>query len=135
MPRGTLWFFLRDQGEDMRKWDGEPTFKLEAHVHELRGKRPAKYGSPKKAVSLVAVETQEDNQRSPRHRRTEITSLDPGEWTSGLALQGSGSEYSDQEQEHRGSLPLTRRKGMTGFTGLCGLDGLAHQTHRSIRLW
>ncbi|KAK4810528.1 hypothetical protein QYF61_004491 [Mycteria americana] len=34
MPRGTLWFFLRDQGEDMREWDGEPNFKLEAHRHK-----------------------------------------------------------------------------------------------------
>jgi len=24
-PRGTLWFYLRDHGEDMRKWDGKPT--------------------------------------------------------------------------------------------------------------
>ncbi|GAB0209121.1 hypothetical protein GRJ2_003377800 [Grus japonensis] len=28
-PRGTLWFYLRDHGEDMRKWDGEPTLTLE----------------------------------------------------------------------------------------------------------
>ena len=99
MPRGTLWFILRDQGEDMRKWDGEPTFKLEARVRELRGKTAVKKGSPKKSVSVVAVETQEGNQRSPRHRRTEITSLNSGEGTSGLALKGSDSEYSDQEQE------------------------------------
>ncbi|XP_010567620.1 PREDICTED: uncharacterized protein LOC104832910, partial [Haliaeetus leucocephalus] len=85
MPRGTLWFFLRDQGEDMRKWDGEPTFKLEARVRELRGKTAVKKGSPKKkAVSVVAVEAQESTQRSSRHRRTETTSLDSGEGTSGL---------------------------------------------------
>ncbi|GAB0209499.1 hypothetical protein GRJ2_003415600 [Grus japonensis] len=24
-PRGTLWFYLHDHGEDMRKWDGKPT--------------------------------------------------------------------------------------------------------------
>jgi len=29
-PRGTLWFYLRDHGEDMRKWDGKPTSSLEA---------------------------------------------------------------------------------------------------------
>ena len=69
------------------------------YAHELRGKTGVKKGSPKKAVIIVAVETQEGNQCSPRHRRTEITSLDPGEGTSGLALQGSDSEYSDQEQE------------------------------------
>lgn len=100
MPRGTLWFFLRDQGEDMRKWDGEPTFKLEARVRELRGKTAVKKGSPKKkAVSVVAVEAQEGTQRSSRHRRTENTSLDSGEGTSGLVPQGSDSEYSDEEQQ------------------------------------
>jgi len=34
-PRGTLWFYLRDHGEDMRKWDGKPTSTLEARVREL----------------------------------------------------------------------------------------------------
>ncbi|KAK4811243.1 hypothetical protein QYF61_022140 [Mycteria americana] len=29
-PRGTLWFYLRDHGEDMRKWDGKPTSTLGA---------------------------------------------------------------------------------------------------------
>jgi len=95
----TLWFFLHDQGEDTRKWDGEHTFKLEAHVRELRGEAVVKKGQPKKAVSIVAVETQEVDQQSPRHRRSEITSLDLDEGTSGLALQESDSEYSDQEQE------------------------------------
>ena len=75
MLRGALWFFLREQGEDIRKWDGEPPLKLEARVRDLRGKTAVEKGPPKKAVGLVAVETQEGNQRSPRHRRTEITTL------------------------------------------------------------
>ncbi|KAK4818943.1 hypothetical protein QYF61_022208 [Mycteria americana] len=29
-PWGTLWFYLHDQREDMRKWDGKPTLTLEA---------------------------------------------------------------------------------------------------------
>jgi len=29
-PRGTLWFYLCDHGEDMRKWNGKPTSNLEA---------------------------------------------------------------------------------------------------------
>ncbi|GAB0203439.1 hypothetical protein GRJ2_002809500 [Grus japonensis] len=29
-PRGTLWFYLCDHGEDMRKWDGKPTSTLQA---------------------------------------------------------------------------------------------------------
>jgi len=36
--RGTLWFYLHDHGEDMRKWDGKPTSSIEARVHELQGK-------------------------------------------------------------------------------------------------
>jgi len=34
-PQGTLWFYQRDHGEDMRKWDGKPTSSLEARVREL----------------------------------------------------------------------------------------------------
>jgi len=29
-PRGTLWFYLRDHGKDIRKWGGKPTSILEA---------------------------------------------------------------------------------------------------------
>jgi len=29
-PQGTLWFYLHDHGEDMRKWDGKPISTLEA---------------------------------------------------------------------------------------------------------
>lgn len=82
----------------MREWVGEPTFKLEARVRELRGKKAVK-GSPKKTASVVATERQDGNQRFPRHKRTKITSFHPGEGTSDLASQRSDSEYSDQEQE------------------------------------
>ena len=99
MPRGALWFFLRVQGHNKRKWDGEPTFKLRAHVCKPRGKTAVKKRPPKKAVSIVAVETQEGHQRSPRHRRPEISSLDASEGTSGVPLQGPESEYSDQDQD------------------------------------
>lgn len=50
MLHDTFWFFLHDQGEDMRKWNGEPTFKLKAHVCKLREKTAAKKGQSKKAV-------------------------------------------------------------------------------------
>ncbi|KAK4806450.1 hypothetical protein QYF61_021342 [Mycteria americana] len=43
-PRGTLRFYLRDHGEDMRKWDGKPTSTLEARVRELQGKTITKEG-------------------------------------------------------------------------------------------
>ncbi|XP_005042583.1 PREDICTED: uncharacterized protein LOC101816049 [Ficedula albicollis] len=35
-PRADLWFFLRDHGEDMRRWDGKPTYVLAARVRQLR---------------------------------------------------------------------------------------------------
>ena len=81
----------------MRRWDGEPTFKLEGCVRGQRGKTAVK-GPPKNPVSVAAVETQEGHRRSPRPRRTEIASLNPGEGTSGLPPQGSDSECSEQEQ-------------------------------------
>lgn len=61
MLRGTLWIILRDQGEDTRKWDGEPTSKLEAHVCDLWGKTAAKKRPSKKAFVPGAVETVEGN--------------------------------------------------------------------------
>ena len=62
MPCGALWFLLCDQGEDNREWDGEPAFKVEARVCELRGKTAVKKGPSKKTVSLVAAEMEEGNQ-------------------------------------------------------------------------
>lgn len=100
-PRKELWFFLREHGDDMRKWDGEPTSKLSAWVHELRGKRPGKKGLPKKTVSVVAPERPEDTQHSPRYEKTKTISYNPDEGTSDLASRRSDSEYSDQEQEWR----------------------------------
>lgn len=63
MPHVTFWFFLCALGEDMRKWDVEPTFKPEASVCEPKQKAGGKKGSPKKPHnSLVAVEMEEGNQ-------------------------------------------------------------------------
>lgn len=47
-PRRALWFYLCDQGEDMRKWDGKPTSVLNARVRELRGKTTTKGDSTRK---------------------------------------------------------------------------------------
>uniref|UniRef100_A0A8V0XAP5 RING-type E3 ubiquitin transferase n=1 Tax=Gallus gallus TaxID=9031 RepID=A0A8V0XAP5_CHICK len=35
VPRLTFWFYLRDHGEDMRRWDGKPTSALQRRVEEL----------------------------------------------------------------------------------------------------
>jgi len=53
-PRGTLWFYLRDHGEDMKKWDGKPTSTLEAQVRELRGKTITKGDSVRKNAAPVS---------------------------------------------------------------------------------
>ncbi|KAK4828031.1 hypothetical protein QYF61_022808 [Mycteria americana] len=52
-PQGTLWFFLHDHGEDMRKWDGKSTLTLEARVRELQGKKITKGGSSRKIAAPV----------------------------------------------------------------------------------
>jgi len=54
-PRGTLWFYLRDHGEDMRKWDGKPTSSLEACVRELQGKTITKGDSSRKMLLQFPV--------------------------------------------------------------------------------
>lgn len=84
-------------GEDMRKWYGEFTFELEAHVCKFRGERAVK-GLPKRAVSVVATETQEHNQ-SVVSQTTKITSFHCVEGTSGQTSKRPDSEYSDQEEE------------------------------------
>jgi len=38
-PRATLRFHLCDQGEDMRNWDVERTWRLEAQVQEVQEKK------------------------------------------------------------------------------------------------
>jgi len=53
-PQSTLWFYLRDHGEDMRKWDGKPTSSLEARVRELRGKTITKGDSLRKNAAPVS---------------------------------------------------------------------------------
>jgi len=46
MPQGTLWFYLHDHREDMRKRDGKPTPTLEVQVRELQGKTITKEDLP-----------------------------------------------------------------------------------------
>ncbi|KAK4806974.1 hypothetical protein QYF61_027341 [Mycteria americana] len=55
-PCSTLWFHLRNHGEDMRKWVGAPTSDLEAHVRELGEKTMVKKGPSRKITAPVAVE-------------------------------------------------------------------------------
>ena len=84
-PCATLWFFLCDQGKDTRKWDGEPTWRLEARVQELQGKTIAKKHLSRKITAPVSV---------GQSRRADCT-FDPDEGTSVLQLQKSSNEDSD----------------------------------------
>ncbi|KAK4810931.1 hypothetical protein QYF61_013339 [Mycteria americana] len=44
-----------NQGEDMRKWDGEPTWRLEARVQELQEKTTARRHPSRKFTAPVSV--------------------------------------------------------------------------------
>ena len=45
-PCTIRWFYPRDGGEDMRKWDGKPTSTLQSWVLELQGKTITTVGLP-----------------------------------------------------------------------------------------
>jgi len=90
-PRGTQWFYLRDHGEDMRKWDGKPTSSLEARACELRGKVIIKGNSVRKNAALVSR-----SQLSRPGRQFDRDS-DPLEGTSKSFLQQVSSKFSDQD--------------------------------------
>ena len=55
-PRATLWFYLQDHGEDMRRWDGKPTSALEERVRELKRRAKVKDDHPMKAAASVSGE-------------------------------------------------------------------------------
>ncbi|KAK4822055.1 hypothetical protein QYF61_008864 [Mycteria americana] len=55
-PWVTLWFYLCDHTEDMRKWDGKSTSTLEARVCELQGKTITKGSSSRKIAAPVSSE-------------------------------------------------------------------------------
>jgi len=90
-PRGTLWFYLRDHGEDMRKWGGKPTSSLETRVRELQGITITKGDSVKKNATPVS-----SSQLSRPGRKFGLDS-DPLEGTSKSFLQQVGSKFSDQD--------------------------------------
>ncbi|GAB0208487.1 hypothetical protein GRJ2_003314400 [Grus japonensis] len=90
-PRGTLWFYLCDHGEDMRKWDGKPTSMLQARVHELQSKTATKGNSSRKNVAPVS------SGQFPRPSGRPTHMYDPLEGTSKSFLQEVSSEYDEQD--------------------------------------
>ncbi|GAB0195079.1 ubiquitin carboxyl-terminal hydrolase 4 [Grus japonensis] len=90
-PRGTLWFYLRDHGEDMRKWDGKPTSILRARVRELQGKTAVQRDSSRKNAAPVSTG------QPPRSSGRPDCTYDPLEGTSKSFLQEMSSEYDEQD--------------------------------------
>ena len=54
IPRAELWFFLRDCGENMRRWDGKPTAALAQRVRELKEDKVQRGSSTKRKAAPVA---------------------------------------------------------------------------------
>ncbi|KAK4807136.1 hypothetical protein QYF61_018477 [Mycteria americana] len=90
-PRATLWFYLRDHGEDMRKWDGKPTSTLEARVRELQGKTITKGSSSRKIAAPVS------SGQFPRQSKRADFTPDFNEEIPDSYTQEKGNEYYDQD--------------------------------------
>ncbi|KAK4811163.1 hypothetical protein QYF61_019794 [Mycteria americana] len=90
-PWGTLWFYLCDHGEDMRKWDGKATSTLLAWVHELQGKMIPKGGSSRKIAAPVS------SGQFPRQSGRADLTPDFNEGTPDSYIQEMGNEYYDQD--------------------------------------
>ncbi|RMC15302.1 hypothetical protein DUI87_07491 [Hirundo rustica rustica] len=89
-PRGNLWSFLREHGEDMRNWDEKPTSSLAARVRELKRETPTMKSSSRANTAPVS------KAQNPRqYKKNDMT--DPLEGTSGTYLQEESNVYHDQE--------------------------------------
>ena len=53
-----LWHYLRDHGEDMKKWHKKPTSALQTWIKELQDKSTTKVKSSKRVIAPVAVDNQ-----------------------------------------------------------------------------
>ncbi|RMC11862.1 hypothetical protein DUI87_11988 [Hirundo rustica rustica] len=84
-PRADLWFFLRDHGEDMGRWDGKPTSALAAWVRELKVRNTNRGGSTKMKVASTS------HDQAARYYRSEDMS-DPCEGTSIVYAQEGNND-------------------------------------------
>ena len=89
--QATLWFYLHDHREDMRKWDGKSTLTLEARVCELQGKTITKGGSSRKIAAPVS------SGKFPRQSGRADLTPDPMERNSNPFLQKVSGESYDQD--------------------------------------
>ncbi|RMC17953.1 hypothetical protein DUI87_04827 [Hirundo rustica rustica] len=79
-PRAELWFFLRDCGENMNRWDGKSTAALAQRVRELKEVKTQRGSSTKREAAPVA--------RSRTARYDDDDMSDPLEGTSKTYAQG-----------------------------------------------
>ena len=87
-PRADLWFFLRDHGEDMGKWDGKPTSVLAARVHQLREGNANRGSYTKEKVASTS------HDQGAGHYRREDDLSDPLEGTSTMYVQERNNSQS-----------------------------------------
>ncbi|GAB0208494.1 hypothetical protein GRJ2_003315100 [Grus japonensis] len=109
-PRGILWFYLCDHGEDMRKWDGKPTSTLRARGHELQGKTAVQRDSSRK--NAAPLSTGQPPRPSGRPDRT----YDPLEGTSKSFLQEMRSDYDEQDYRGPASSQVEERDNRVYWT-------------------
>ncbi|KAF4796453.1 hypothetical protein TURU_083929 [Turdus rufiventris] len=86
-PQANLWFFLRNHGEDMGKWDGKPTSVPAAHVRQLEGN--TNQGSSTK----VKVASNSHDQGVGYYRREDDLSH---------SLEGTSSMYAQERNDNQG---------------------------------
>ncbi|KAK4806727.1 hypothetical protein QYF61_007525 [Mycteria americana] len=109
-PWGTLWFYLRDHGEDMRKWDGKPTSTLEARVRELQGKTITKGSSSRKIAAPVS------SGQFPRQSKRADFTPDFNEEIPDSYTQEMGNEYYDQDSGGPASSQVEERDNRVYWT-------------------
>ncbi|RMB97594.1 hypothetical protein DUI87_25958 [Hirundo rustica rustica] len=85
-PRADLWYFLRDHGEDMGRWDGKPTSALAAWVRELKERNTNRGGSTKMKVASTS------HDQAARYYRSEDDMSDPREGTSTMYAQEGNND-------------------------------------------
>ncbi|RMB89415.1 hypothetical protein DUI87_34206 [Hirundo rustica rustica] len=115
-PRADLWYFLRDHGEDMGRWDGKPTSALAARVRELKERNTNRGGSTKMKVASTSHD-QAASQGEARENRVYWTvwirwpgTSEPQKYE---ALVDTGSQCTLIPSEYVGTEPIS----IAGVTG------------------
>ncbi|RMB97549.1 hypothetical protein DUI87_25913 [Hirundo rustica rustica] len=123
-PRADLWYFLRDHGEDMGRWDGKPTSALAAQVCELKERNTNRGGSTKMKVASTSHD-QAASQGEAWENRVYWTvwirwpgTSEPQKYE---ALVDTGSQCTLIPSEYVGTEPISIA-GVTG--GITGIDSV-----------